>query len=101
MKTGQVNHQNDPVNHSQHLMFTETGAVGVAASPWSMIRAVSVADPGFWKGGFFYRLSKAAAQRCVLPISPREVRKFFSPLFFSYQGGFSWHLRALHSKFQM
>ena len=39
MKTGQVNHQNDPVNHSQHL---ETGAVGVAASPWSMIRAVCI-----------------------------------------------------------
>ena len=60
---------------------------------------VLVADPGFWKGGFFYRLLKAAAQRCVVLISPREARKNFSPLFFSYQGGLSWHLRALHSKF--
>ena len=25
-----------------------------------------------------------------------EARKIFSPLFFSYQGGLSWHLRALH-----
>ena len=61
----------------------------------------SVADPGFCKGGFIYRLPKAATQRRVAPISPHEAGKFFSPLFFSYQGGLSWHLRALHSKFQM
>ena len=34
----------------------------------------------------------------------RSVRakrgKFISPLFFSYQDGLSWHLRALHCKFQ-
>ena len=51
--------------------------------------------------GFFYSLPKVAAQRRVVLISPREARKIFSPLFFSYQGGLSWHLRALHSKFQM
>ena len=31
----------------------------------------------------------------------REAQKNFPPLFFSYQGGLSWHLRALHGKFQM
>ena len=58
----------------------------------------TVADPGFWKGGFFYRMPKAAVQRCVVLISPREAGKNFSPLFFSYQGGFSWHLRGLVPK---
>ena len=33
-------------------------------------------------------------------ISPREAR-FFSPSFFTSQDGLSWHLRALHCKFQM
>ena len=33
-----------------------------------------------------------------MPISPRKVWK---NSFFSYQGGLSWHLRALHCKFQM
>ena len=50
-----------------------------------------VADPGFWKGGFFYRLPKAGAQRCVVLISPRKARKFFSPLFYQLSG---WALVA-------
>jgi len=29
------------------------------------------------------------------------ARKIFSPSFFTYQDGLSWHLHALHCKFQM
>ena len=36
-----------------------------------------------------------------MPISPREARKNFFAFIFSYQDGLSWHLRALHCKFQM
>jgi len=35
-------------------------------------------------------------ERRALAMSPREARKFFSPSFFSYQDGLSWHLRALY-----
>ena len=63
--------------------------------------ALPVADPGFWKGGFFYRLKAASCTEvCSVDQSARSAEKF-SPLFFSYQGGLSWHLRTLHSKFQM
>ena len=56
----------------------------------------------FGKRGSFTgcRRQPQRAGRVAL-ISPREAREKFSPLFFSYQGGLSWHLRALHSKFQM
>ena len=50
-----------------------------------------MAGPGFWKGGFFYRLPKAAAQRRVAPISPREVRKIFFAFIFQLSG---WALVA-------
>ena len=50
----------------------------------------------FRKGGSF--ICRAAAegslQRRVVLLSPREVRKKFSPLFFTYQDGLSWHIRA-------
>ena len=52
---------------------------------------ISVADPGFWKGGFFYRLPKAAAQRRVVLISPRKARKFFFAFIFQLSG---WALVA-------
>jgi len=42
------------------------------------------------------RLQKGAAYRCVVVISPREARIKFSPSFFSYQDGLSWHLHALY-----
>ena len=66
-----------------------------------MVRQGRIQD--FRKGGSFIFRAAAMpkAQRCVVMISLREAWKTISPLFFSYQDGLSWHLRALHCKFQM
>jgi len=51
-------------------------------------------------GGSSMRLGGGGPRTCTLPKVAHSAQKNFSPSFFSYQVGLSWHLRALHCKFQ-
>ena len=63
----------------------------------------SGADTGFCEGGgtIVAALLKAVHRGAKCRSVRAKRGKFFSPLFSSYQDGLSWHLRALHCKFQM
>ena len=59
----------------------------IRANPSGVARTWVMPGPSSWS---------LPVERRAAEISPREARKIFSPSFFSYQDGLSWHLRALY-----
>ena len=52
-------------------------------------------------GGGGGRIYITCCQRQCIKVRSASHRKTFLPSYFSYHDGLSWHLRALHCKFQM
>ena len=60
----------------------------------------SGADTGFVKGGAITHYRRQCIEVCSADQSARSAEIFFAS-FFTSQDGLSWHLHALHYKFQM
>ena len=73
---GSLAYNTAPNSHA-HIILTCSGV----ARTWVM------PGPSTWS---------LPVKRRAAAISPRKARKIFSPLFFGYQDGLSWYLRALY-----